>query len=1784
VAKKTKAKAAKRPTKKTPTRVKRAKKAASRPSTTRSTAGPGFDFEDRAAAWLLLKALIGQPLPGIDGTTTRLQMQVEALGWHIDDILLTASVAPDDARQLAISCKSNVQVTASGLPSDFVARCWQQWAKPDPNPMHRGKDSLALVTRGTNNAFMATWSELKNAASGSDVSLALGRMRVASKHQAMFDSVKSPAQDAGATVSDAEVVEMVNAITVIPLDFHIADSEHEKQAIGQCRTLLRNGSLAEGARLWRELVTQARNVRLGSGTLTIADLWRRLRVAFALQDHPDYEASWQRLRALTYDHKAGIETALPTGVAIDRRSEVDELITTMSTDTECVVFGESGCGKSALVKAMLDERFPDAAQVWLGPDTLEPALSEVAREGLGLRQPLADVLEATAHAENFLVIDASEKLSRACIVKAKVLIARLRAGNLPDATPAWRVLIVAQTDAWISGTVQQLTSEATPKNFVVRAASDSAVRQVLRAVAGLEWLALHEDALAALTNLRALAWVIQAAARFQEGSGALSLTAIADRLWSHWTDNKPSVQRLLARLAEREASFEHSFAVSQLESGDAAVLDNLPIACPLRRDESSGRVQFQHDLAADWTRFQRLKEIAGDTAQWMPLAGNPFWHGALRMLGQFLLRQQAGDRTAWDHAFETAEKNREAVPLADQVLLDALFLDPDAETFLEARADMLFENGGARLLRLVKRFDHVASVAGVNAETLGRFRNLSLYLEAQFRTPILGRWPAMARFLARHRDRVATLASPAIATLCERWLTSTPLELGDGRATPFRREFADLALAGAREMQLIHAKGIMCLGDGEVNLYQAAFAGAPDLPTDVAEWTLEMARRRPERADIVDQVRAYRIEQAKEHKARLESDEEYRKQHDRRKSLPASFGFSARKLPPWPLGAMGRVEGRFREAVLRGMGFQALMRTVPAVAGEVLLACIIEDEPRRESGSSRGPDRELAIKFGREGYPTAPWKSPFYAFLQINADVALRFLHQLIDFATERWVAYARGNRDADPPTLSIRLSDGTTCAYVGSYWVFTWSHQDSLSIGQLYCALAALERWLCDLVDAGADIGPYIDTLLRKTTSVAVLGVLVNVGKHKPELLKGPLRTLLGVSEMYEWDEDRVKGRANSFDAWTWARQGDFVFEMAKAWGLAPYRQRKLRDIVSGLILSDGNIAEFVLACSNQWIAPVTEKENLEFKILQAELDHRNYTEGVDPATGQQGFRLAYPRDVAAEIATFQSDKARLVQALTFPQLCRRFLNGTAMLSVADAERIADLMAAVDGDEKIDVDDEMRQAPRVAAATVLLLRAADWLSDHGDIATRAQSIVDTAIAGIGDDEMDSGPRSMAAPSHLEFAAYFAAERWIAKPSEKTDEAVLRLLTSGDESAIQVLIGMAYRVRDVLGTRWWRLLYFALLWSGLSMLQPRYGDDEEVGPARWRRWRCWLRTRSLSSGRASVDSIHPISMAQRIEKFEARRWQRRYARDGRTFELEDGRRLSGSLDTHFLHKAFGWLFLRQEGQIIPPQQLDERRKLIAAFWAHQAWWEQGSGKDDNDDYQPMHEFGYALLDELAHLLAESPVQVGPELWHPVFALGPKGHYAIGHFLTCWFALVTEATNVGEFAQRWRPMIKFFVGDDGWAKGGPWYYGQRLERHVLGFGESERLSRAGDDAGLIATMRDLYEAWAKKRLAGDEDNVAGFCGFLGSEFGKSLRLDGLRWISDAMKADPETGKWFRDRTSNAFMEFLDVLVAEHSAELSTDQRARQALLDLVAHAVSRQLTAAQALQERIVRLF
>src|SRR6266478_3313526 len=111
------------------------KKKSSKASTTRSTAGPGFDFEDRVAAWFLLRMLLGEPLPAIDGAGVSLQMQTGTLGWLIDDLLVTSALPTSEHRQLAVSCKSNVQVSGAGLPASFVETAWRQCWNAGTGPL-----------------------------------------------------------------------------------------------------------------------------------------------------------------------------------------------------------------------------------------------------------------------------------------------------------------------------------------------------------------------------------------------------------------------------------------------------------------------------------------------------------------------------------------------------------------------------------------------------------------------------------------------------------------------------------------------------------------------------------------------------------------------------------------------------------------------------------------------------------------------------------------------------------------------------------------------------------------------------------------------------------------------------------------------------------------------------------------------------------------------------------------------------------------------------------------------------------------------------------------------------------------------------------------------------------------------------------------------------------------------------------------------------------------------------------------------------------------------------------------------------------------------------------------------------------------------------------------------------------------------------------------------------------------------------------------------------------------
>jgi hypothetical protein len=1726
--------------------------------------GAGFEFEDLISAWQLVKALSGEHAPGIETVVTQVQAQVAALGWRVDDLLLTAQ-ATSAPRRLAISAKGNLQVTATGLPADFVTRAWEQWRDPQ-GPFNRATDGMALVTLGTHQAFDPAWREVKNACSGADTTLAISRIRGNTSQSVVFDSV----QKLGGA-SDEETIELIRRLHVLPTDLQLAHSENETQAIAQCRRLLTSGHDDEAQALWKSLINVAKKVRLRSGTITVPDLLSLLRGQFDLRHHPDFERDWETLINITADHKARIETELPSGYAVPRTVEKESLQAAVADNPVTVVFGESGSGKSALVKSVLDGAYPTWNQVWFGPEDLRLALSAARRSALPLKHELSLVLNATVKPQNVLVIDSAERIEASEFVVIRQLLQALLPNNGEETDRAWRVVIVTQTQNWVEG--EETILSGRKANLVqVEALKSDAVKLALLRSPTLGWLAAHDDTIVALTNLRTLAWVIKAGAALgSDTCGLASHTAIADRLWKYWTKDRADVQALMMRLAQREASFERSFALTDLEPADTATFTRRPEELPLRLNERTNRIEFEHDLAADWARFQFLKQNWMETPQWAALAGNPLWTNALRMLGQFLLRHPAQTGTAWDVAFGAAEAVKNE--LAGDILLDALSLDPDAERFLTERVELLLGNGAKHFTRLLLRFHHIATVP--TGGGTGLSAAIGLYMEAHYRSIVFGRWPPVLRFLIAQRERLAGLVSSALAKVIETWLTKTPLTLSNGDLMPFRLEMAEMALAMARTVQVEKGHGVMYLMRDPL-LYTAPLAGAADLPTEVGNWVLELAGRREVDADVKRRIAEVQLHEAKAHAERLKTDAQYKARHEERKRIPPSLGSFRERLPPWPLGARDKVDRDFRTACIKKNGISALMRAQPELAAEVLLALIIEDQPEREYGSDRF-EMNLGLEYAEDAYPTAFWKSPFFAFFQLAPETALTSLIALANFCTERWVAEFMKGLACEAPGVTLQFADGSEKTFPGWWQVFGWPQSnDSMRNGNLFCALDALERWLTLRLDTGEDITTDIERILWEGNSVALVSVLVNVAKYRPSLLTGPLEALLTFPSLFYWDSARVEQVGCNFIGWSWLQGGQAMFDFARDWTLAPHRQRKFLDVVVELLLADDDVARRLQALLPTWALPDDPKHALEFKLLFAALDRVNYQTVTDPATGAETQGLVYPDELRLEVQSWQTASAPALAQLLVPDRCEQRLRGGQPLTDDEGAYLFNLLNECEAGTERDDEDAKSKCCFAAAGTLVALGGV-WLSQNPEAQERALEVVRAGIAAVASTGEEIRGRQMGnLHDELKFVAYAVMHLWLADGdgAHEWETAVLHLLTSGDTRATAVVVGVAYANRAQLGTAWWRLLRAGLFWSGLILLAPHHGDGDDAERA-WRVWLARLRRFQLRGPNATPDELDFERVAAGQERLDFQRRMRLYNAGDQALRRKPERERGGSLDSQFLEVLFNWLI---EGDGTGDRDLDTR--LALRIWDYDATRAKAREKKYGEYDLPSQNLGYDILLKLGALSIAAPEGEARAVWEPVLSHGPAAHYALQRFICGLFLRLGKGDDPVAFERVWRATAEYGLAAN-WSQPGLWFYGERLICDLLGFGNEDALFRLNPGGAL--RMKDVYERWAATHLARDEECVTRLCHFLATNFGAPLRLDGLRWLATMLKERESSGRWYRERTGDALVEIVATALSSDAQALSRDAQARQALVEIAAALAAMNIPTALALQERIKQL-
>jgi hypothetical protein len=328
----------------------------SAPSPVFNTGGGGFEYADHVAAFVLAAMLAGQPPFGEEiGLVTRIDWETSGSGWKFDDLLLTCG-GPEH-RQVGVSCKAGAYVTSGGWNQDAVQRLWEQWTASPPNPFRRGVDRLAVMTGTLAQGVDQAWDRMLQEAIATDPVRFIERFTTAGASgeigRALVASLTCPSSMLS-HVSDepAERAELLRHVRLWHRDLLRLDSTDTSQAVEWCRQSLADGSRATALALHDALRSLAADRRIRGGTLALRDLARELAAKFDFKSWPNHEAAWRTVDARSVERADTIADSIGETLRLARTEVMDALVTASIPGRVILLEGESGSGKSALVKRL----------------------------------------------------------------------------------------------------------------------------------------------------------------------------------------------------------------------------------------------------------------------------------------------------------------------------------------------------------------------------------------------------------------------------------------------------------------------------------------------------------------------------------------------------------------------------------------------------------------------------------------------------------------------------------------------------------------------------------------------------------------------------------------------------------------------------------------------------------------------------------------------------------------------------------------------------------------------------------------------------------------------------------------------------------------------------------------------------------------------------------------------------------------------------------------------------------------------------------------------------------------------------------------------------------------------------------------------------------------------------------------------------------------------------------------------------------------------------------------
>lgn len=1140
-------------------------------ATSKQTGGGGFTFEDKVSAYFLSKLLSGTfALDPSVGAITNIAYQVRPDGWLLDDLLLTFNDGRHD-HKVAVSAKSNRQITSTGLPVDIVEDVWNQFMNIDNILFDQKHDYLLFVVSPIGRSVSENLTKLIQSARTTDPVTLAQRVRTKAfsrQQQILFDSFQCPeAWRKAEKLTDVNVCQLLSRLVVLEFDFQNTVSKDENHIIEELQIVLRSKTKADSMRLYSRLKGIRSEIAPHGGSLNYLQLVAKVIREFELVAQPEYQKDWGKIAERTNAKIANIPDKIGNQFVIERPKEVDRILKALDEERFVFLTGKSGFGKTVVTKHLAQQTIAKEQKViWLDADLLQ---NRTFKDATDLDHDISALIISTNNLGNLIIVDGADRFFKENIIENFVPFIRLLA-ELDPVT--WKMIITCQSEDYENllkhiyrKNVPALNSKMVELQPVVKKEILPATKYFPQLIS----LFKHDHLMALLGNLKYLDLIAFhiGHSELKSVDGRIGESTLIDWIWQQEISENGQQgyvnSRFLQELAGKQADMLTVFTpVTDFKIEESAAITELKRMKLI--GETADRLFFIHDLFGDWARYKTIRS-KGDGIKDFLLSldlVSPLWGKAIRLYGIYLLEKEK-NASAWLNFFKGFSASDTRPKLIRTLLLEAIIFSNSTFLYLEELWSEFRKDNGELMNQFFEQF--LMRGTAPNPAMLkfgGTIEGITVSeLASIYRLPVYNYWFSVLHFIKEHSVDLLQISRVYLIKIITTWLETVP------EGSDFRNDMARIAVDTARWLMTQKDDGVMVYGEVGTTIYSPMLKSFSELPEEVADLSLKLARRKE-----------YNSSEPEESK-------------DKRpiRTFPR---YGATFLPT-ESAPNERVDDDFRKVCLESDAINNMISIRPKLAKEILMAVLLQEKDARESSTTL----TYGLKDIYGWFPPFYTRGPFISFLMLNDIDGIKLIIKLTNIAAENWKHQL--GQDEQTNVITLIFQNGTKREYFGDERIYFWFRDSGNASHSLVSALMALEKHLMMRLDKQENITELIMLILEESKSVSLLGLLSSLGRYKEHLFMEILKPMLAEINFLRWEMMLPYGASNIEGHQLIGAEllGATLAKQAQEWHRMPHRRKSIQQVAHLLFFNKSEIRTyFEETVVPKWISLRDELEKSDF------------------------------------------------------------------------------------------------------------------------------------------------------------------------------------------------------------------------------------------------------------------------------------------------------------------------------------------------------------------------------------------------------------------------------------------------------------------------------------------------------------------------------------------------------------------------------------------------------------